>query len=116
MGLGSNQPQLFDAVESVPLAGPTENPRQGFIDAAARNADIAFKQKYTALLMEFVRSGKEFIGEMVQDEYRKRRLPEPRNWRAVGAMYQRLVRNGVIVRVGYGKRNQGNITAAYKGK
>lgn len=121
MGMGnrvqetmSEQPQLFDIRrETVDVCA---NPRQSVIDSTLEKADEEFKERYLEVLMEFVRSGQEFIGEMVQVAYKCRRLPPPKNWRAVGGIYQRLIRKGVIEVVGYGKRNQGNPSPKYRGK
>jgi hypothetical protein len=95
----------------------TMTERKAAMGAAFEHADERFKEEYLRLVMRFVEQGKEFIGEDVQKAYKKERprLPLPREWRCVGAIYQGLIRKGTIVRIGYGKRNQGNATAIYKG-
>lgn len=100
------QLQLFDT--------PTR--RKSAMEAAYDAASEAFKESYEALLMTFVESGREFTGEDVTEAYKARRdLPMPKEWRATGSIYQRLRRQGVIVKVGYAARNQGNPTPRYKG-
>lgn len=95
---------------------PVQPPRQDAIDAAYDAALEEFKTMYETLLMTFARSGRQFTGEEVTDAYKASGHVQPKEWRATGSIYQRLSRQGVIVRVGYAPRNQGNPTPVYKGK
>ena len=92
------------------------NPRQPIIDRALDNADERFKQEYLALLMEFVRSGQDFIAQDVRDRWTALGKPKPREWRAIGGMYQKLIHAQKVEIVGYRKRDQGSITAVYRGR
>lgn len=106
--------------DSRPLHIPQTTPdemtrRRKAMKAAFDHADEKFKDEYRKVLMQFVESGQAFIGEDVRRFYAsKANLPQPREWRCVGALYQKLVRQGVLEVVGYRKRNQGNMTAVYR--
>lgn len=110
----SEQPQLFDIRrETVDVCA---NPRQTVIDSALEKADEKFKRDYTELLMSFVNRRVEFIGEDVRRRWVELGRPQPREWRCVGGLYQQLQRKGLVEIVTYRKREQGNMTAVYRGK
>lgn len=105
------QPDLFGRMP------PTERTkRREAMEACYEAAPDGFKEQYKALLMQFAASGREFTGEMVTDAYKASDWPQPDEWRSTGSIYQKLSRQGVIVKVGYAARNQGSPTAIYKGK
>ena len=107
---------LFDQAQRAAVAEPkAKRGRQPHIDAAFEHADRRFREEYEQILMIFVERGMEFTGEDVQKEYRSRTwLPQPREWRATGGIFQKLKRRGVIRQVGFRARNQGNPTPVYK--
>lgn len=109
--------QTLFPVETAERETRADKSRQERIDAAFSHADARFRDEYTALVKRFAASGMPFIGQDVTDAYkRSKRLPQPREWRATGGIYQKLIRQGVIVRVGYRARNQGSPSAVYRGK
>ncbi len=108
---------LFDQ-QTAPLTAPVDPmvERNAKMQAAYDAANERFKEQYEDLLIrQFVMPGGEFTGEDVQNAFKSRPyLTQPREWRAVGNIYKRLVKDGVIVNVGYRKRNQGNPTPVYR--
>lgn len=111
--------QLLFNDHTPPPASLPDDPmaaRRRAMNAAFDHASEAFRTEYTALVMRFVAEGKEFTGQDIQETYKRRHMPLPRNWRASGGIIQGLIRKGVIVAVGTRKRNNGNLTAVYRGK
>lgn len=88
---------LFDTQSVAVAEMPREESRQSQIDAAFDHADTAFKEEYTAFALLYAASHKDFTGEDVSEAYRRNRtLPQPREWRAIGGIYQRLIRQRLI--------------------
>ena len=113
-----DQQSLFGGIPTPPPV-PAPDPMQARHDAmtaAFEHADEIFREKYEDLVIWFASRGIEFIGEDVQNEYKRRSyLPQPREWRATGAIYLKLKRRGVIRQTGFRTRNQGSMTATYRG-
>lgn len=113
-----DQQSLFGGIpapQPVPVPDPMQA-RHDAMTAAFEHADEVFREKYEELVIWFAGRGIEFIGEDVQNEYKRRSyLPQPREWRATGAIYLKLKRRGVIRQIGFRARNQGNPTPTYKG-
>lgn len=104
MPLFDNSPQPA----AVPVPEPMEV-RQAKIDAAFENADEAFKHEYREFVLKYAADGCEFTAEEVQMIYRTcSDLPQPREWRSTGGIFQRLLREGKIRRCGHGwSKNRG---------
>lgn len=98
---------------SVPLSG---NPRQAEIDAALEHADKVFRDAYNAFALAYAASHGDFTGEDISTAYRSDMArPQPREWRAVGGIVQRLIRNGVFEATGeYRLRANHTPTAVYR--
>jgi hypothetical protein len=101
-----NGTPLFDNTPQpaapVTIPNPTEA-RQAKIDAAFKKADEAFKREYREFILKYASDGCEFIAEEVQLIYRTcKDLPQPREWRASGGIFQKLLREGKIRRIGTG--------------
>lgn len=114
------EPLFDDQGHNLPATPPAEAKskvtRQKQIDAAFEHADARFREEYERLVLRFVSQGRSFTGEDVSDAYRERPyLPQPRNWRATGGIFQKLIHRGVLIAVDYRKRKNGNMTAVYKG-
>lgn len=113
-----DQQSLFGGIPappSVPAPDPMQI-RHDAMTAAFEHADDVFREKYEELVVWFASRGIEFIGEDVQNEYKRRSyLPQPREWRSTGAIYLKLKRRGVIRQIGFRARNQGNPTPVYRG-
>ena len=113
-----DQQSLFGGVPAAVVSPPVDpmQARREAMDAAFEHADEAFREEYESLVRLFADRGIEFTGEDVQNEYKSRsHLPQLREWRATGAIYLRLKRQGVIRQTGYRPRNQGNPTPVYRG-
>jgi hypothetical protein len=86
-----------------PAAAPVPEPmevRQAKIDAAFKHADEAFKSEYREFVLKYAADGCRFTAEEIQMIYRDcKDLPQPREWRASGAIFQKLLREGKIRRL-----------------
>lgn len=93
------------------------NPRQPMIDAALDHADEMFKESYRAFALSYAASHVDFIGEDISTAYKTTRLPQPREWRAVGGLFQKLIRQGLFEPTGaYRMRANHTPTAVYRAK
>jgi hypothetical protein len=102
MPLFENTPQ--------PSVRPTQDPmevRQAKIDAAFEHANEVWKACYRLFVMRFAGEHSEFTAEECQLAYKAHsELPQPREWRASGGIFQKLLKEGKIKRIGTGWSKQ----------
>ena len=105
---------LFDAAASTRAKEPRT--RQDAIKAAFARADESFREAYRAFVLQYADTHAEWIGEDVSAAYKRdRHNLLPREWRAVGHIYQQLIKSGQIERTGkYRERGQGSPSAIYR--
>lgn len=113
---------LFDT--QMPPVPPTvhtaafESPRQAQIDAAFEHADEEFIERYTRFARAYASIYPDFIAGEVTAAFEKKHFKlSPRQKKALGGVYQRMLKSGEIVATGgYRKRDQGNPSAIYRRK
>jgi carbamate kinase len=101
-----NGTPLFDNTPQpaapVTIPDPMEV-RQEKIDAAFKNADEAWRTEYQKYVLQVANANEEFTAEDCQLGYKKMyAMPQPREWRASGGIFQKLLREGKIRRIGTG--------------
>lgn len=105
---------LFENVQAVPLSGPAI-PREQAIKAAMANAGSKFIEEYTAFALLYAASHEDFIGEDITREWMRQKRPCPREWRAVGGIFQGLVKRGIFEKTHeYRSRENGSPSAVYR--
>lgn len=71
-------------------------------DAAFKNADEKFKAQYEGFVIKYAQDHGEFTAEDCQLAYKQTPNPQPREWRASGGIFVRLVNRGILKRCGTG--------------
>ncbi len=94
------------------------HPRAEQIELAFVHADDDFIEKYTRFVIVFADVHFDFIAGEVTEQFEKRHFKlDDRQKKALGGLYQRLLKSGEIVKTGtYRSRNQGNASAVYARK
>lgn len=92
------------------------HPRQEEIERAFEKATALVLERYEAVIRTYGSVMTDFIAGDITDHYEKKwgQLSK-HDKKALGGLYQRLMKRGVIVKTGeYRARNQGNASAVYR--
>lgn len=113
--ISENQPSLLDGIQP-PRTVSTLGRRYSAMSAAERAASDAWKEAYTAFILEYLETHEDSTGEDIRIAYDKTDKPQSANSkRASGAIFMRLARTGMILQVGYRRSAlYGNQLAVYR--
>lgn len=111
------QTSLFDTAPAfVPPPPASTHPRAEQIERAFERASDEMVERYEAIIRVVGDVRDDFIAGDITDRYEQRygKL-EDHEKKALGGLYQRLIKSGVIEKTGkHRARNQGNLTAVYR--
>ncbi len=113
-----NELPLFNGVPAAPIPPPLPiETREERMKQAFAAADERWREAYRDHIIRIASRGDAFTAEMCQMSYKQRaNMPMPREWRASGQIFKKLIAAGIIERVGFGwSSNRGVPVPSFRG-